>query len=249
MIRSLRPILTLAVLLVLPLALGALLLAPETARAQRVISLTVSDFGFTKETLQAEPGEEVTIRLTNAGLGSHGIRFTLDGGRTETIAPMSIGRQEDLTFAMPQARGAYVYDDARAESAITGTLYVGIEPPTPVPTGTRPPTRTPEATATPEPVTSTPTALPAPEVSFTADDETLAPGGCTTLRWEAAGVQAVYLEGEGVAGAGEREVCPTETTTYTLEVVLLDGSRQSYEVIVTVAIIDVLPVYLPRAER
>lgn len=249
MSRSLRPVLLVPVLLALPLGLVVLLRSPAPASAQRVISLTVSDLGFEKETLQADPGEEVTIRLTNAGLGSHGIRFTLDGGRTETIDPMSLGRQEQITFAMPEARGAYVYDDARAESAITGTLYVGVAPPTAVPTGTRPPTETPGPTETPEPTTATPTQVPEATVRFSADEDTVAPGGCTTLRWETTNVQAVYLDGEGVSGLGEREVCPEETTTYTLEVVLLDGSRQRVDVTVTVAIIDFLPVYLPRAER
>jgi hypothetical protein len=37
-------------------------------------------------------------------------------------------------------------------------------------------------------------------------------------------VREVYLDGEGVVGRGEREVCPTESTTYELEVILADGT-------------------------
>jgi ATP-dependent Clp protease adapter protein ClpS len=38
-------------------------------------------------------------------------------------------------------------------------------------------------------------------------------------------VREVHLEGEGVVGRGEREVCPTETTAYELEVIHTDGAR------------------------
>ena len=173
MTRLRRPVLLVAV--VLPLALALLVLVGLPAAAQRIISLTVSDVGFTKEILEADPGEEITVRLTNAGLGSHGIRFYLDGGRTETIEPLSLGRQEDLTFVVPQAEGRYLYDDARDQSAITGTLLVGIDPPTAVPTPTRPPTDTPEPSSTPEPITPTATDAPAtstpPEPSATPSPE------------------------------------------------------------------------------
>jgi hypothetical protein len=54
------------------------------------------------------------------------------------------------------------------------------------------------------------------------------------LHWDVENVREVYLGGEGVVGHGDREVCPSATTTYRLRVVLHDGSEQVYEVTVEV---------------
>lgn len=99
----------------------------------------------------------------------------------------------------------------------------------PLPRPTRPfvPVPTPTFLVTPTP-TPTPTPGGEAQVSFTVDDDEIERGECTTLRWSVENVQAVYLDGEGVTGQGERKVCPESTTTYTLEVRLLDGSTQSY---------------------
>lgn len=63
-----------------------------------------------------------------------------------------------------------------------------------------------------------------PTIHFAADGESIQNGECTWLRWEVENVREVYLEGEGVVGRGEREVCPTESTTYELEVIHTDGA-------------------------
>ena len=52
-------------------------------------------------------------------------------------------------------------------------------------------------------------------------------GQCTTLRWDVRNVRAVYLNGEGVPGVSQRDVCPASATTYTLLVTKLDGSEDS----------------------
>jgi hypothetical protein len=65
--------------------------------------------------------------------------------------------------------------------------------------------------------------LKAPTITFSADDAVIADGDCTQLRWEVENVREVYLDGAGVIGHGEREVCPTATTTYELEAIALDG--------------------------
>ncbi len=84
---------------------------------------------------------------------------------------------------------------------------------TPTPTAV-PPTLTP----TPMP-TSTPSPTLAPEITFSADASTVAAGSCTNLRWRVANITAVYLNGIGVTGEETRQVCPTQTETYTLRVV------------------------------
>ena len=60
---------------------------------------------------------------------------------------------------------------------------------------------------------------PAPVVSFTADDNVVELGKCTTLRWNVDGVNAIYFNGQGVTGHESRQVCPSSTTTYGLHIV------------------------------
>lgn len=76
-----------------------------------------------------------------------------------------------------------------------------------------------------------------PIIHFSADRTLIQPGECVTLRWRVDGVKAVYLfpEGErwqehGVIGDGEQQVCPSQTTTYRLRVVLRDDSVEVHKI-------------------
>lgn len=119
---------------------------------------------------------------------------------------------------------------------------------TPTPTQTPTPTATPQPTATPVPTrTPLPTATPAkPIINFSATpDHVSKPGDCVTLRWHverASEVFLVYPNGaqEGVIGEDERQVCPVETSIYTLQV-NAPGGNQTVEVEVTVP----LPTHTP----
>jgi hypothetical protein len=62
-------------------------------------------------------------------------------------------------------------------------------------------------------------------IQFWADAETLTSGDCTSLRWQVDNVREVYLDGEGVVGHGQRQVCPTVSTRYELRVVRLDTTE------------------------
>ena len=76
-------------------------------------------------------------------------------------------------------------------------------------------------TTTPSPLpTPTVTATPWPQAqaNFWADSLSLMRGGCTILHWDVAYATSVYLNDEFVAQQGSRQVCPQETTTYTLHV-------------------------------
>lgn len=75
---------------------------------------------------------------------------------------------------------------------------------------------------------------PEPVVDFRADRTSLQAGECTTLRWDAEYVQEVYLDGTGVAGHGTRDVCPLQTQTYVLHVILPSGESQDYTVTIQV---------------
>jgi hypothetical protein len=60
------------------------------------------------------------------------------------------------------------------------------------------------------------------------------PDTCTFVRWDVDNIQSVYFEGQPVIGHDAREVCPTQETTYTLLVVLLDGSRKTFPITIQV---------------
>ena len=101
------------------------------------------------------------------------------------------------------------------------TLRVPAPPPTALPTST--------STAIPTQSTSTPTAA-----NFRADDSTILPGNCTTVRWDVDNIDSVYFEGQGTTGHGQQEVCPKQTTRYTLLVVHPNGDQVPYFVSITV---------------
>ena len=77
-------------------------------------------------------------------------------------------------------------------------------------------------------------------ISFSVNPETITAGQAATLKWDVEGVREVYLDGQGVTGHETRTVRPATTRTYTLHVVLRDGSTVDHQVMVTVegAVID-----------
>jgi hypothetical protein len=96
------------------------------------------------------------------------------------------------------------------------------------------PTSTPLAEETPTPgATDTPTIAPTPLgtpiVLFAPVEKELERGECTMVRWNVQNVREVYYENLPMNGQGEREECiKDEDETYTLLVVLGDGSPQIY---------------------
>jgi hypothetical protein len=82
----------------------------------------------------------------------------------------------------------------------------------------------PVVTRTPTPVT--PTAISPAQINFRADQTTITRGQCTTLRWDVENATTVYLEGNGVPGHSSQQVCPNNTTTYTLRVVAPAGATE-----------------------
>lgn len=90
-----------------------------------------------------------------------------------------------------------------------------------------------------QPVQPIAPAPPPPVIQFSVDQNPVNQGSCTTLRWYTQNIDSVYLNGEGMTGEGSREVCPTEETTYTLDVKLTDGTTQSQQITVRVIVPDV----------
>lgn len=84
------------------------------------------------------------------------------------------------------------------------------------------------------PITINVTGAPDYSINFWADSTNINGGQCTRLRWDVRNVQAVYLDGEGVAGVSDREVCPGSTKTYTLQVIKYDGGQDSRQVTINI---------------
>jgi heat shock protein HslJ len=87
-----------------------------------------------------------------------------------------------------------------------------------------------------------PTATPAAQIAFWADQTNIQQGQCTTLRWSVENVQAVWVYPRGEqyhrfprTGQGSEAVCPPRTTTYEMRVLLRDGSTTFREVTINVA--------------
>jgi uncharacterized protein YgiM (DUF1202 family) len=95
-----------------------------------------------------------------------------------------------------------------------------------------PPTAAPQPTSPPATATSAPATATTVPV-FRADRTSLNAGECTTMRWDVDDVIGVYFNAEGVGGHDSREVCPGETTTYSLRVVRSSG-EQTYTLTITV---------------
>jgi len=117
----------------------------------------------------------------------------------------------------------------------TRSLPMEYVTPTPTPMPTPAPTLVPTLVPTPAPtLVPTPTPWPAVQVNFWADALSVVSGNCTTLHWDAAYATGVYLNGESVAQRGERQVCPSETTRYTLHAEAPSGSVDR-EITITVS--------------
>ncbi len=164
--------------------------------------------------------------LAQGGLGAY--RFTLEAEEDNNWIPVS----NDVTVLLTLPPTATLLPGA-VEPSPGG--QIAISTPTPITTtGTTSgwpatPTRRPTprgasaATATPTPSgvegqpspTATPTRPDGGSI-FWADRYSLKSGDCTNLHWAVENVVEVYLNNNPVTGKESREVCPTQTTTYTL---------------------------------
>ena len=90
---------------------------------------------------------------------------------------------------------------------------------------------TPVVTATNTP-TMTPTRPPGADI-FWADKYALASGECTNLHWKVDSVISVLFNEQAATGNETRQICPTETTNYTLKVTSTEGV-QTYPLTVQV---------------
>ena len=75
-----------------------------------------------------------------------------------------------------------------------------------------------------------------PQIEFAAREDQIEAGECTVLEWHVRGAEGylVFLDGEAVDASGRQEVCPEETTGYTLVVGAPGGP---YEERVTIQVV------------
>ncbi|MGQ9490876.1 MAG: hypothetical protein ACUVR4_11275 [Anaerolineae bacterium] len=125
------------------------------------------------------------------------------------------------TSSAPGADQGRPATPTRRPTPATGDVFPTVTPGIP-PESTTPTATVPVATATPP-----------WNRMFWADRYVLTPGECTTLHWQVENVLAVFLDGQGVAGRDTREVCPTQTTNYTLGIKSVAGT-QEVNVLITV---------------
>jgi hypothetical protein len=113
-------------------------------------------------------------------------------------------------------------------------------PPSPVIAPQPPPPGPPPAVPTSPPGRVTPVPVVPTEtpvvISFYADTYAVNPRKkeCATIYWDVQGIREVYYQGRGVTGQGSSVECPVQTTTYTLSVVLMDGSSTARYVTITI---------------
>lgn len=86
-----------------------------------------------------------------------------------------------------------------------------------------PPTPTPAPTVTPLP---TPTATPVLTPMASVSPEIIREGDCTKLRWDIQGVDKVFMNGVGIVGVGEQEICdpPRGTHIFIFKIIQRDGN-------------------------
>lgn len=95
--------------------------APEPAR---VIEVTAREYRFEPKVLHVKPGEQVTVRLRNAGTEKH--EWEADGLHAE-IKPVEPGRTGEVTFTAPMKPGTYEFAchvDEHYEKGMIGFVVV-----------------------------------------------------------------------------------------------------------------------------
>ena len=161
-------------------------------------------------------------------------QITVTATRTPTLTPTGTRRPT------PTFTPTYTPTPSPTGTRQPTPTFTPTRRPTPTFTPTRQPTPTFTPTRQPTP-TFTPTRRPTPtftppppaQVNFRADQTTIDRAKCTMLRWDVENATAVYLNGEGVAGHGTRQVCPTANTVYTLHV---DAARGGGDRTVTITV-------------
>lgn len=165
--------------------------------------------------------------------------------RTDWAATYTV-RRGDTLFSLSQRAGLSLSEFQLGNCiANTNQIEIGqvlraprlLETETPTPT-----ISTPTTTTVPTVVTPTPSLTPEAQV-FTADQTVLSQGQCTVLRWNVAESAQVFLDDEQMPNTTVQEVCPQQSTTYTLTVIFPNAEPINYTV--TIGVVTLTPSFTP----
>ncbi len=188
---------------------------------------------FASSTTQLNaPGPSVAFNWNTAANGKFKYSLVLEirpvtGQYSEKQLANSVEQHSGATVEFPSATTNYTlrafFNDANEKptSKVIGSITVTVGS-TPI---------APQAGAT-------------PFLTLTADSTSLQAGQCTTLRWASGNIQSIFLNGEGVTGNENRQVCPSQTTTYTLIANASNGGLQRQ---ITVTVSGAPAVIIPSA--
>jgi hypothetical protein len=231
--------------------------APEANQPQGSVSKAGSntwiEFPAERETYPLEP---MTFAIYAADAqGVSGIEVWVNGEALAAGAPVSLSSDGSKGLVrldqiwLPQTAGTYVLQasgrggSGQSESTHVTFCIVSCQPGAAPVTPSDTPTPAANITITPGEVTVTPTitptgtvtVYPTAQIEFWAAPPYANAGQCTTLNWNVSGAQYVYLDGNQVNFSGSQQVCPCQTTTYTLSVYEMDGAQKDNKVMVTVS--------------
>lgn len=193
---------------------------------------------------RVHPGEEVPVQThAYARNGVAQIELKIDGASFSREAPSPAGGDlATLTQTwIATSPGMHTLQVAAFDTtgAVSNQAAVVIEvlgEEAETPQVTTPGVVPPTITFTPAVVPITVPAAAAPVINFAADDQSLSPGECTFLRWQVQNAASVTLDSSLVANPDARQVCPQQTTNYTLRAASPGGEQsQSLQIQVSAA--------------
>lgn len=180
--------------------------------------------------LIAKTDENGQFMVIGLDPGDYTLGYYISGYQQKS-AQITIDSQDlaDASARLAWTPGALSTPAAQPTPYVQPTVYV------PQPTVFIPP---PTVYVPPPPVYVPPTQTPPPAGPtfnyFQAHGNNLNPGECISISWSVSNAREVYFEGSGVAGTAAMNVCPRQTTTYTLRYVGFDGSVNNRTVTITV---------------
>ncbi|WP_038038217.1 cupredoxin domain-containing protein [Thermorudis peleae] len=163
--------LTLAFTLVLLVLGSPIAAAPATAQGETV-SLTLTEFRITPNTLSVPAGVPVTFVVRNAGQVQHNLTVELEAqGIEQTLFATNLApgetRQATYTFSAAGTWEMYCPVDGHRQLGMQGTITVTAQAATPTAATAPSPTATPAPTALPT-ATPSPRATPTPALTPTS---------------------------------------------------------------------------------
>jgi heat shock protein HslJ len=183
-----------------------------------------------------EPQAPYGVVIAPAGVNVRtgpGTAYPILGAANFGVEGAIIGRSADGAWWVTPIQGA---PNAQGWVSVDFVQAFNAENVPVIPAPPLPPTPTPP-----------PTATPVPSMAFWADRTTIDQGQCATLFWDVQNIQAVWVYPVGqnyanfpATGQGSRQVCPEQTTTYEMRVLLRDGSVTTQQITIQVNIVNPL---------